>query len=105
MKKSKTESERDLLAKNHKRLNKAISDLLTENKALRKRVEASIVEINDLRNLLRLKGHEDWKRLVNSTVHSLAGRLDLTSIQVAERSVTIADEVMRRITANDNGVV
>lgn len=100
-KKTKNEAERDLLAMNHKRLNKAISDLLAENKSLRKRIEASIREINDLRDKMLDRNREDWEKLVNSSVHSLAGRLDLTSVQVAERSVTIANEVIKRIAAND----
>jgi flagellar biosynthesis/type III secretory pathway protein FliH len=101
-KKSKSEAERDLLAMNHKRLNKAISDLLAENKALRKRVEASIVEINNLREKIADKTAEDQISLMHTVVHSLSGRLELTSPQVAERAVLISREVIKKMSSNDN---
>jgi predicted phage tail protein len=103
MKKTKTEAERDMLAKNHRRLNKAISDLLDENKALRKRMEVSIKEINDLRDRIADKNHEDQLAVLHTAVHSLAGRVDLTSEQVAERAVLISHAVIRKLSANDNG--
>ena len=102
MKKTKTEAERDMLAKNHRRLNKAISDLLDENKSLRKRMEASIKEINDLRDRIADKNREDQLAVLHTAVHSLAGRLDLTSEQVAERAMFISEAVMKKLSANDN---
>ncbi|NDB67814.1 MAG: hypothetical protein EB015_07380 [Methylocystaceae bacterium] len=103
MKKTKTEAERDMLAKNHRRLNKAIEDLLNENKALRKRLEASIVDINNLRERIADKNREDQLAVLHTAVHSLAGRVDLTSEQVAERAVLISKAVIKKLSANDNG--
>jgi predicted phage tail protein len=101
MKKTKTEAERDMLAKNHRRLNKAISDLLDENQALRKRMEVSIREINDLRDRLAERNREDQTATMHMAVHCLAGRMDLTSDQVAERAIAIAEQVQRRMASND----
>lgn len=100
-KKNHTEAERDLLAKNHKRLNKAINDLLDENQALRKGMEVSIREINNLRDRLAEKNREDQAATMHMAVHCLAGRMDLTSDQVAERAIAIAGQVQRRMAAND----
>jgi predicted nucleic acid-binding Zn-ribbon protein len=103
MKKSKTESERDLLAKNHRRLNKAIDDLLNENKALRKRLEASTVAINEMRERIANKSAEDRVALIHTVVHALSGQKDMSSKQIAERAFNIAGAIMERVWANDNG--
>lgn len=102
MKKTKTESERDLLARNHKRLNKAINDLLTENKTLRKRMDASILEINRLREQIAQKEEEHLISLVHTALHAMITQMDLTSDQVAERAHRAAHALHKKMFSNDN---
>lgn len=103
MKKSKTEAERDLLAKNHRRLNKEITSLLEENGALRKRLAKSQAEIDELLARLQKLKVEEFERIVHTAVHALAGDLRLSSDKVAERAIAVALEVQVRMPDNDNG--
>lgn len=99
MKKSKQEAEKDLLARNHRRLNKAIDELLNENKSLRKRLDASLIEINNLRDAIRQKNDDNRLGFVHTVVHSLAGS-DMTSDRIAERAIYISEQVVRRMMQN-----
>jgi len=102
MKKSKTESERDLLAKNHKRLNKAIDDLLNENREIRKRLVDSERQVLELLDKMDRMKQEEYMELLNTATHSLAGKMDLTSQQVAERAHSVAIQVQLNMPSNDN---
>ena len=103
MKKTKQEAERDLLAKNHRRLNKAINELLDENKALRKRIEASLARIAQLQEVITKKNNETRNTVICTVVHSLAGHPDYPSAKLAERALYIADAIQKRMTEEDNG--
>ena len=103
MKKTKQEAERDLLAKNHRRLNKAINELLDENKALRKRMELSLVRIAELQEQIKRKNDETRIAVVHTVVHALAGHPDYPSAKLAERALYIADAIQQRLTDIDNG--
>ena len=97
MKKSKAEAERDLLAKNHKRLNKAISDLMDENSDLCKR----LVEAKDREAGLHIEldnKHADERRNIAGTaMHALLGiyGTSRTMDQIAEQAWAVADAMMR----------
>ena len=99
MKKSKQEAERDILAKNHRRLNKAIDDLLNENKALRKRLDASTKELNEMRVSIQRKFDSDRVALIHTVVHALAPT-QMQSERIAERAVFIADEVQKKVNSD-----
>ena len=111
MKKSKAEAERDLLAKNHKRLNKAISDLMDENSDLCKRLvwakdrEADLhkrlVEAKDreagLHTELDNKHADERRNIAGTAMHALLGiyGTSRTMDQIAEQAWAVADAMMR----------
>lgn len=100
-KKDKTEAERNLLAMNHKRLNKAIDDLLKENRGMRKKVNESDRQINELLARLQDERAKEQIAVMHTVVHSLSGRLDLTSEQVADRAMLISRQIVKVMAAND----
>lgn len=100
-KKTKSEAERDLLAMNHKRLNKAIEDLLKENRSMRKKIFESERQLNELVAKMQDEREKEQIAVMHTVVHSLSGRLDLTSEQIADRAVLISRQVIKRIAAND----
>jgi len=97
MKKSKTEAERDLLAKNHKRLNKEISILLDENKDLRNRLHTSMERASVLQDRLDDRESEDRRYFATAALHSLIQDAESykTPDQIAGQSWALGDAMMR----------
>lgn len=97
MKKTKTEAERDLLAKNHKRLNREIGKLLDENKDLRKRLTAALERAIDAQNQLDEQGAADRRHFATTALHSLIATADAykTPDQIAGQAWALADAMMR----------
>ena len=97
MKKTKTEAERDMLAKNHKRLNKAISDLLDENNDLRKRLVDAKERAAGLHIELDNKHADDRRHFATTALHSLIQDAESykTPDQIAEQAWALGDAMMR----------
>ena len=102
MKKTKTEAERDLLAKNHRRLNNEITNLLEENAALRKRLAKSQIEIDELLAKMQRMKQEEFTSILHTALHAMAGNFSLSSDKVAERAIALATEIQLRLPHNDN---
>lgn len=102
MKKSKTEAERDILAKNHKRLNKAIDELLNENRDLRKRLATAFAKLDEHQDANAAKQSEQFQRLINTCVLALAKEHHLSSDKIAERAIAIAHATMTRLYGKDD---
>ena len=97
MKKTKTEAERDLLAKNHKRLNKEIQGLLDENKDLRKRLVEAKERAAGLHIELDNKHAAERRNIAGTAMHGLLGiyGTSRTMDQIAEQAWAVADAMMR----------
>jgi erythromycin esterase-like protein len=97
MKKTKTEAERDLLAKNHKRMNKEISILLDENKDLRERLGEAKDRAADLHIELDNKHADDRRYFATAALHTLMLNAEAYKApdQIAEQAWSLADAMMR----------
>ena len=97
MKKTKTEAERDILAKNHKRLNKAIEDLLDENEDMRKRLQNALERAVTLQNKLDDRDADDRRHYATTALHSLIQDAESykTPDQIAGQAWALADAMMR----------
>ncbi len=97
MKKTKTEAERNLLAKNHKRLNKEIQGLLDENKDLCKRLVEAKERAADLHIELDKKHDDDRRHFATTALHSLIQDAESykTSDQIAAQAWALGDAMMR----------
>jgi len=97
MKKTEIEAERDLLAKNHKRLNKEIQGLLNENKDLRKRLVEAKDRAADLHIELDNKHADDRRHFATTALHSLIQDAESykTPDQIAEQAWALGDAMMR----------
>jgi len=97
MKKSKTEAERDLLAKNHKRMNKEIQGLLDENKELRKRLHSALERAVDMQNRLDDRNADDRRHYATTALHSLIQDAESykTPDQIAGQAWALGDAMMR----------
>ena len=97
MKKTKTEAERDLLAKNHKRMNKEIQGLLDENKELRKRLHSALERAVDMQNRLDDRNADDRRHFATTALHSLIQDAESykTPDQIAGQAWSLADAMMR----------
>jgi len=97
MKKSKAEAERDLLAKNHKRLNKEISILLDENKDLRNRLHTSMERASVLQDRLDDRESEDRRYFATAALHTLMLNAEAYKApnQIAGQAWSLADAMMR----------
>lgn len=97
MKKSKAEAERDLLAKNHKRLNKAISDLMDENKDLRQRLHTAMELPVAMQKRFDDQEAAERRNIAGTAMHGLLGiyGTSRTMDQIAEQAWAVADAMMR----------
>jgi hypothetical protein len=97
MKKTKTEAERDLLAKNHKRLNKEIQGLLDENKELRRRLHTALERGINAESELLNRNADDRRHFATAALHTLMLNAEAYKApdQIAEQAWALADAMMR----------